>query len=121
MAPRTPSVMHFGQSGLGIGYSETKIVECYDFFRAIEAGQQPSPNFEEALLTERVAHALISQAIVETGKLFNDETNTAVEMVGISKTFGGVQALDGVDFEVRKGDHALLGGNGAGKSTILKY
>ena len=45
--------------GLGIGYSETKIVECYDFFRAIEAGQQPSPNFEEALLTERVAHALI--------------------------------------------------------------
>ena len=49
------------------------------------------------------------------------ETNTAVEMVGISKTFGGVQALDGVDFEVRKGEiHALLGGNGAGKSTILK-
>ena len=46
--------------GLGIGYSETKIVECYDFFRAIEAGQQPSPNFEEALLTERVAHALIT-------------------------------------------------------------
>lgn len=45
--------------GLGIGYSETKIVECYDFFRAIETGQQPSPNFEEALLTERVAHALI--------------------------------------------------------------
>ena len=49
------------------------------------------------------------------------ETNTAVEMVGISKKFGGVQALDGVDFEVRKGEiHALLGGNGAGKSTILK-
>ena len=49
------------------------------------------------------------------------ETNTAVEMVGISKQFGGVQALDGVDFEVRKGEiHALLGGNGAGKSTIIK-
>ena len=49
------------------------------------------------------------------------ERNTAVEMVGISKKFGGVQALDGVDFEVRKGEiHALLGGNGAGKSTILK-
>jgi ribose transport system ATP-binding protein len=45
----------------------------------------------------------------------------AVRMVGISKSFGGVRALDGVDFEVLPGEvHALLGGNGAGKSTILK-
>jgi len=45
----------------------------------------------------------------------------AVRMTGISKAFGGVRALDGVDFEVLPGEvHALLGGNGAGKSTILK-
>jgi ribose transport system ATP-binding protein len=45
----------------------------------------------------------------------------AVRMVGISKVFGGVRALDAVDFEVLPGEvHALLGGNGAGKSTILK-
>lgn len=45
----------------------------------------------------------------------------AVRMTGISKSFGGIRALDGVDFEVRAGEvHALLGGNGAGKSTILK-
>ena len=45
----------------------------------------------------------------------------AVRMTGISKHFGGVRALDNVDFEVRPGEvHALLGGNGAGKSTILK-
>ncbi|EPE96093.1 sugar ABC transporter ATP-binding protein [Rhizobium grahamii] len=45
----------------------------------------------------------------------------AVRMTGISKAFGGVRALDDVDFEVMPGEvHALLGGNGAGKSTILK-
>lgn len=45
----------------------------------------------------------------------------AVRMTGISKSFGGIRALDSVDFEVRAGEvHALLGGNGAGKSTILK-
>lgn len=45
--------------GLGIGYSETKIVECHDFFSAIAKNRQPSPNFEDGLLTELVADALI--------------------------------------------------------------
>ncbi|MGH7118655.1 MAG: sugar ABC transporter ATP-binding protein [Acetobacteraceae bacterium] len=45
----------------------------------------------------------------------------AVRMRGISKYFGGIRALEGVDFDVRASSvHALLGGNGAGKSTILK-
>jgi simple sugar transport system ATP-binding protein len=44
-----------------------------------------------------------------------------VEMLGISKRFGGVRALNNVDFTIFPGEiHCLAGENGCGKSTLIK-
>ena len=51
----------------------------------------------------------------------NATPRATLELRGVSKSFGSVQALQAVDFEVRDGEvMALVGDNGAGKSTLIK-
>lgn len=48
-------------------------------------------------------------------------SDTALSLRNATKLYAGVPAIDGVDFDLRRGEiHALVGENGAGKSTLTK-
>ncbi|PEJ60867.1 export ABC transporter ATP-binding protein [Bacillus sp. AFS002410] len=48
-------------------------------------------------------------------------SNTAISVKGLKKSYKNIEVLKGVDFEVKRGSvFALLGSNGAGKTTIIK-
>jgi ABC-2 type transport system ATP-binding protein len=50
-----------------------------------------------------------------------EETNVAIQVHGLRKSYKEAQVLKGVDFAVRRGEiFALLGSNGAGKTTIVR-
>jgi ribose transport system ATP-binding protein len=60
----------------------------------------------------------VCQTLVHSGGAMSE---LLVSMEGIDRSFPGVRALDGCRFELRAGEvHALVGENGAGKSTMMK-
>src|ERR1700754_3000028 len=56
-----------------------------------------------------------------TGEQAPDAARVAVRLVGVSKRFGSVTAVDGLDLEIRDGEFfAMLGPSGSGKTTVLR-
>src|ERR1700723_4409244 len=50
-----------------------------------------------------------------------DSNHMPIEIRNLTKTFGAVRALDGLDLTMREGEvHGFLGPNGAGKSTTIR-
>lgn len=47
---------------LGIGYTETKIIESYDFFTALTSNQEASPNFRDGYAIELISDAVLQSA-----------------------------------------------------------
>lgn len=63
----------------------------------------------------------LHKAFLQKSGEFWVENEVFLKLEGIKKSFGGVQALKGVNLEIRKGEvHCLAGENGCGKSTLIK-
>jgi ABC-type branched-subunit amino acid transport system ATPase component/ABC-type branched-subunit amino acid transport system permease subunit len=71
----------------------------------------------DAIVALEVERVLQSAAVSVESAPVGD---VLLQLEGVSKSFGGLRAVDDVDLEIRTGDrHAIIGPNGAGKSTLF--
>ncbi len=62
-----------------------------------------------------------AQSVTTGAKPKKKHNDAILDMTNIARSYGAIQALKGVDFELRRGEvMALVGENGAGKSTLVK-
>ena len=87
------------------------------FRRGEEAEAAPEESAGEAIRMFDVRKALASEAI-QADEVHSGQTLLRIEHV--SRSFGGLRAVEDVSLEVKQGDrHAIIGPNGAGKSTLF--
>jgi ribose transport system ATP-binding protein len=59
--------------------------------------------------------------VTQSDRSSSEYANLALSVSGLSKVYPGTRALEQVDLQIRRGEvHALCGGNGCGKSTLIK-
>ncbi len=90
---------------------------------AMERGQAVATNSSSTVCasTIRTATVGVVDTIRATGSATAIDTEYAIEVTGLVKTFGSLRAVDGLDLKVPCGQiHGFLGPNGAGKSTTIR-
>src|SRR3979490_247729 len=115
MAARvTPRCLPWSTCGMGL---DKYAAHTYDWLQCIH--RMLTPLTRGAATREARVSAAVTTWNRETRSL--EQKNVAIQVHGLQKSYKKLQVLKGVDFDVVRGSiFALLGSNGAGKTTIVR-
>ena len=113
-----------GATILMIEHDMPLVMGLSDYVYCLDAGKNLSEGTPEEVESDPMvleAYLGTTETKASTARPANGDDELLLEVKGLDVRFGKVQVLDGVDLHVARGERvALLGTNGAGKSTILK-